>query len=139
MAEIIQVGPLRLEFLLSRHETDGSLDMFRVTVPPTAQMPIAHSHRDWEESFYGLEGVVTVTLEGEAREVGVGDSLFVPRGAVHNFHNASGAVAVFLSVLTPGVLGPGYFRELGAMLEGGKPDPAAMKAIMLRHGLIPAG
>ncbi|MDP9095902.1 MAG: cupin domain-containing protein [Pseudomonadota bacterium] len=138
MSEIIQVGPLRLEFLASKHETGGSLDMFRVTLPPTATMPIAHSHRDWEETFYGLVGVVTVTLEGESRLIGPGETLFVRRGAVHNFHNASDADATFLSVLTPGVLGPEYFRELAAALAGGVPDPALMRQIMARHGLIPA-
>lgn len=137
MSEIIQVGPLRLEFLASKDDTGGSLDLFRVTVPPTARMPIAHSHRDWEETFYGLEGVVTVMLEGVARAIGPGDSLFVRRGAVHNFYNDSGAAGVFLSVLTPGVLGPGYFRELGAAMANGAPDPGVMREIMLRHGLVP--
>jgi hypothetical protein len=36
------------------------------------------------------------------------------------------------------VLGPGYFREIAALLAGAAPDPAKMKAIMLRHGLHPA-
>jgi hypothetical protein len=36
------------------------------------------------------------------------------------------------------VLGPGYFREIAALLAEGAPDPAKMKAIMLRrHGLVP--
>jgi hypothetical protein len=40
--------------------------------------------------------------------------------------------------LTPGVLGPGYFREIAALLAGGAPDPVKMKEVMLRHGLHPA-
>jgi hypothetical protein len=36
------------------------------------------------------------------------------------------------------VLGPGYFREIAALAAGGAPDPAKMKAIMLRHRLHPA-
>jgi hypothetical protein len=43
-----------------------------------------------------------------------------------------------LCILTPGVLGPGYFREIAAVLAGGAPDPVKMKEIMLRHGLVPA-
>jgi hypothetical protein len=35
-------------------------------------------------------------------------------------------------------LGPQYFREMAALLSGGAPDPAEMKEIMLRYGLIPA-
>jgi hypothetical protein len=36
------------------------------------------------------------------------------------------------------VLGPGYFREVAALVAGGAPDPAKMKEVMLRHGLVPA-
>jgi hypothetical protein len=41
-------------------------------------------------------------------------------------------------VLTPGVLGPEYFREIAALVANGTPDPAAVKETMLRHGLVPA-
>ena len=43
--------------------------------------------------------------------------------------------------MTPGVLGPGYFRDLEAIVmaaAGGPPDPAAMVAVMRQHGLTPA-
>ena len=46
--------------------------------------------------------------------------------------------ATCLSVLTPGVLGPEYFRELANLVALGPPDEAAVRAIMLRHGLVPA-
>jgi len=138
VGEVIAVGPMRIEFILSKDETGGCLDMFRVIVPPSATMPVAHWHRDWEETLYGLEGAITVVLEGAARAIGPGDSVFVSRGAVHNFYNASDAVAIFLSVLTPGVLGPAYFREIGAAIGQGRPDPGVMREIMLRHGLVPA-
>jgi hypothetical protein len=35
------------------------------------------------------------------------------------------------------VLGPGYFREIAALVAEGAPDPAKLKDIMLRHGLVP--
>ena len=43
--------------------------------------------------------------------------------------------------MTPGILGPDYFREVAAVFEaaaGGPPDLAAIAAVMSRHGLIPA-
>ncbi|HJU31313.1 MAG TPA: hypothetical protein VJ740_07660 [Hyphomicrobiaceae bacterium] len=40
-------------------------------------------------------------------------------------------------MLTPGVLGPAYFREIASLLAAGAPDPAKMKDTMLRHGLVP--
>ena len=138
MTETIQLGAIRMEFLRSKHDTAGSLDMFRMTVGAGGQMPLPHYHRDWDETVYGLEGTLTFTVEGVSRAIGPGATLFIPRGKVHGFENGSGKDAVCLGVLTPGVLGPEYFRELAALVANGRPDPAAVKAIMLRHGLVPA-
>jgi quercetin dioxygenase-like cupin family protein len=138
MPELIRIGPLELRFLRSKYDTGGSLDMFEMVVPPTGRMPVPHYHRDWDETVYGLEGTVTFTVDGTAHAIGPGDTLFIPRGVVHGFDNRSGAVATCLSVLTPGVLGPDYFRELAALVAAGPPDAAKLREIMLRHGLVPA-
>ena len=58
---------------------------------------------------------------------------------VHGFRNESDEAASCLCILSPGVLGPGYFREIAGLLgAGGPPDPVAVKELMLRHGLVPA-
>ncbi len=137
MSQPIQIGLLRLEFLLSKHETAGSLDMFRMVVPPTGNMPVAHYHRDWDETVHGLEGTVTFTLEGTPHPIGPGETLFIRRGVVHGFDNPSGADATCLVVLTPGALGPEYFQEMAALVGKGKPDPQAIGAVMARYGLVP--
>ena len=138
MAEHIQVGTLGMEFLQNKHDTHGSLDQFVMTVPPGGEMPVAHYHKDWDKTAYGLTGTVTFTVDGMRHRVGPGDTLFIPRGVVHGFDNDSGAEARCLCTLTPGVLGPEYFRELGALIAKGPPDEAVAKDIMLRHGLVPA-
>ena len=138
MAETIRVGPLELRFLRTKHDTGGSLDLFEMTVPPTGRMPVPHHHRDWDETVYGLTGTVTFTVDGVPQPVGPGESLFIPRGVVHGFDNRSGVVATCLCVLTPGVLGPEYFREIAALAAAGPPDATKLREIMLRHGLIPA-
>ena len=138
MTETIQVGPLQLRFLRDKHETTGSLDMFEMTCPPEGQMPEAHHHRDWDETVYGLTGTITFTVEDRRVEVGPGETLFISRGAVHRFDNRSGAEATCLCVLTPGLLGPDYFRELGAYLARGQPERSRVREILLRHGLVPA-
>jgi quercetin dioxygenase-like cupin family protein len=138
MADEIRIGGLLLRFLRTKHDTAGALDMFEMTVQPNARMPVPHSHRDWEETVYGLAGTLTFTIAGDDVEIGPGDTAFIPRGVVHGFDNRSGAPATCLSVLTPGVLGPEYFRELAAAIASGQPDPAIMLGIMARHGLVPA-
>jgi quercetin dioxygenase-like cupin family protein len=137
MAETIRIGPLELRFLRDKHETGGSLDMFEMTVPPQARVPAPHYHRDWEETVYGLSGRLTFTIDGTPVEIGPGDHAFIPRGVVHGFRNHGSEPATCLSVLTPGVLGPEYFRELAALVAGGPPDPAALNEVMARYGLVP--
>ena len=68
----------------------------------------------------------------------LGQTLFIRRGVVHAFRSDGPEPAICLCILTAGVLGPGYFRELAKMAAAGAPDPAKVKEIMLRHGLVPA-
>ncbi|MBN8904661.1 MAG: FAD-dependent monooxygenase, partial [Rhodospirillales bacterium] len=135
--ETIEMGSLRLRFLRTKDQTKGSLDVFEMTVQPNGRMPVPHYHETWDETIYGLAGTTTWRIDGRDMTVGPGQTVFIPRGTVHGFRNETGAPASFLCVLTPGVLGPDYFREIAALLAGGAPDPAAMKQVMLRHGLVP--
>jgi quercetin dioxygenase-like cupin family protein len=104
-------------------------------------VPAAHSHDAYEETIYGLEGVLSWTLDGAKTGVGPGEVLFIPRGVVHRFDNDHGEDAKMLAIVSPGILGPEYFREMAAVVEaatGGPPDPAALAEVMRRHGLTPA-
>lgn len=137
MAETIRFAGLELRFLRSKEETGGSLDLFEMTVQPNARMPVPHYHEGWEETVYGLTGTTTWRVDGSDVALRPGETVFIRRGIVHGFRNDTAEPATCLCVLTPGVLGPGYFRELAALVAGGAPDPARVKEIMLRHGLVP--
>ena len=107
-------------------------------MPAGTKVAAGHSHDGYEETIYGLEGVLTWTVEGTSIDVGPGKALLIPRGAVHQFDNTSESDAKALAVVTPGVLGPDYFREVAAILKaaaGGPPDSAALDEVMRRHGL----
>jgi quercetin dioxygenase-like cupin family protein len=139
--EEIKIGQLAIRFLLQGKASGGSVAVFEFDVPAGAKVPIAHSHDGYEETIYGLDGVLTWTVEGRKTELGLGEVLCIPRGAVHRFDNVHTANAKMLAIVTPGILGPDYFREIAAVAKaaaGGPPDPAAIVAIMRRHGLTPA-
>jgi quercetin dioxygenase-like cupin family protein len=138
--EHIRIGQLAIRFLLDGAATRGALAMFEFDVPARARVPVAHSHDGYEETIYGLQGVLTWTVAGRVHNVGPGEVLCIPRGAVHRFDNTGDAAATMLAIVTPGVLSPDYFRELAALVgaAGGPPDTSAIVAVMRRHGLTPA-
>jgi len=138
LGELIRVGPIEVRFRLEAAQTGGSLTMFEFLVPRGVRVPAPHSHEAFEETVYGLEGVNCWTVDGRKVEVGPGDVLFIRRGSVHQFVNLGTADSRTLSVITPGLLGPDYFRELGEVVNGGgPPDLRQVMAVMQRHGLRP--
>ena len=139
MKEIIRVGQIEIKFLLEAAETNGTLAAFEFTVPAGAKVPMPHSHKHYDETIYGLEGVTTFTVNGKAVDIGPGESCFIPRGAVHGFTNLKDVRAKSLAVVTPALIGPDFFKEVAAIVNaGGPPDVARMMAIMAKHGLEPA-
>src|SRR6059058_5916313 len=129
MREEIKVGQMTIRFLLESQQSAGSVAVFEFDVPAGAKVAAAHSHDGYEETIYGLDGVLTWTVEGTACDVGPGEALFIPRGAVHHFDNTRDAGAKALAIVTPGVLRPDFFREVAAVLDaaaGGPPDRAAL-------------
>ena len=140
-SEEIKVGQVTVRFVVEGEQSAGSVAVFEFDVPAGAKVPAAHSHDGYEETVYGLEGVMTWTVDGTPTKLRPGEALFIPRGVVHRFDNTSDADAKGLAILTPGVLSPRFFREVGALLEaaaGGPPDLAALGAVMRSHGLTPA-
>jgi quercetin dioxygenase-like cupin family protein len=140
MAEDIQVGPLAIRFLIDGEASPGSATVFEFTVPAGSRVPVPHSHDAYEETIYGLDGELTWTVDDEEIGVAPGQAICIPRGVVHGFENRGTVDARALAVVTPGVLGPEYFRDLRAVVEAaaGPPDPAAIAEVMQRHGLTPA-
>ena len=139
--EEIKVGAMTIRFVIEGEQSAGSIAAFEFDVPAGAMLPSPHSHDGYDETIYGLEGVVTWTIEGTPTDVGPGETLFIPRGAVHHFDNSGDVDAKQLAIITPGILGPDFFREVAAILDsaaGGPPDVVAIAEVMRRHGLTPA-
>jgi quercetin dioxygenase-like cupin family protein len=138
-AATIQLGPIRVHFLVDADASGGSVTVFECLVSAEAKVPVPHSHDAFEETIYGLEGVCTWTIDGQPHEIGPGESVCIRRGQVHGFENHGNADTKFLAIATPGVFGPRYFQDVAELLAtGGQPDPAAIGAVMRRHGLSPA-
>src|SRR5215468_10504810 len=133
--EIIRLGQIEVQFRMDAAQTGGAFTMFEFRVPVAARVPLPHSHESFDETVFGLDGVITWTVSGELVSVGSGDVLFIARGKVHGFDNRGPVPARALSIITPGRLGPTFFQEIGVIVNaGGPPDIARIALVMQRHG-----
>ena len=138
--EEITIGALTVRPRVEPDQSDRSVAIHEFEVPADAGLPLAHSHDAYEETIYGLVGTVTFTIEGTPTDIGPGEAVCIPRGAVHSFANNGEVDATALAIITPGILGADYFREVAAIVAaaaGGPPDLTAIGEVMRRHGLTP--
>ncbi len=137
--ETIKIGPLGIHFLLTGDDSGGSASVFEVFVPVGQKLAApAHTNNAYEEVIYGVTGVLTWTVDGTPIEVGPGQALCIPRGAVHRFDNFGSEDVKQLAVITPAIMGPAYFREAAEVIGaagGGPPDRAKMMDVFRRHGM----
>jgi quercetin dioxygenase-like cupin family protein len=136
--ETIKAGQIIIDFLLEASDTNGSVAMFEFTVPAGAKVPLPHYHEHYDETIYGLSGILTFTVDGKAIDIAPGETCFIPRGAVHGFDNLKQNDAKALTVITPALLGPIFFKEVAEIVNaGGPPDLGKLGSVMAKHGLIP--
>jgi glyoxylate utilization-related uncharacterized protein len=88
-----------------------------------------------EEIIYVLEGKLRYTVDGETKDLNVGESMTTPKGSVHAFSNPFDVMAKALVVLSPDV-GAQYFRDVASLIgAGGPPNIKAIEEVMNRYGL----
>jgi quercetin dioxygenase-like cupin family protein len=91
-------------------------------------------HSKTSDSFYVLEGVLTVQVGDEKRELGPGEYVLAPPGVVHAFSNDTDSEVRILGVQSPAGF-EGYFRELAQLLASGDFDPAVADEIGSRYDI----
>jgi quercetin dioxygenase-like cupin family protein len=137
--ESIKIGPLGIRCLLTGDDSSGSVSVFEILVPVGQKLEAPpHKNDAYEEILYGIEGVLTWTIDGTTIEVGPGQALCIPRGTVHRFDNLGSEDVKQLVVISPAIMGPAYFREAAEVIAaaaGGPPDRAKMMDVFRRHGM----
>lgn len=89
----------RMTIKASGAETGGSFAQLE-TVDPRGTATPMHVHRNEDESFYVLEGEVSLLVDGERIDLCAGDYAFAPRGTTHAYIVRS-QQARMLTTLTP--------------------------------------
>jgi mannose-6-phosphate isomerase-like protein (cupin superfamily) len=123
--------------LVDGETTAGALDLVEVEARE-GDMPPLHVHHDTDETFYVLEGEVSLHLPGGSVTLGAGESFFAPRGVPHVYRVESER-ARMLAVGTPAGFAD-FVREVSDGPEGdGFPprgrehDPARLAEVAARH------
>lgn len=122
------------DYLLTGDTSGGDLGLYRWNMGPRQGGPDPHIHKAISESFYVLDGTVTLHDGGRWREASVGDFVFVPPGGVHGFRNDTDAPASFLILFAPGAAREAYFEGLRHIADTGeKPSAEEMAEFFLAH------
>lgn len=69
---------------------------------PSGMSTAPHYHPRTEEIYYILEGAGVVIVDGDMRNVGPGDAIAIPPGAVHRITTTSNTPLRFLCCCSPG-------------------------------------
>lgn len=81
----------------------------KVIVQLPGQRNPLHYHKRKDETFHVLHGVLDVEIEGQHRTLHPGDSLWVPRGILHGFESATGAI--FEEISTHAERGDSFYND----------------------------
>lgn len=104
-------------------ETGSSISVVDAVLPSGKATPL-HVHPDFEESFYVIEGVILLHVDGVDHRVTAGATYTVRRGTPHAFAVVSDG-AHLLVLMTPGG-GEQFFIEVGEPARTRElPPPAA--------------
>ena len=118
--------------------TNGEYGLLESWIPVGASPPLHVHHRE-DETFWVIEGALTIRCGAETYQARAGSYIFLPRGVPHTFRVDGDAPARMLTLLTPGG-GEAFFVEGGRPAERatlapeGPPDLASLQRVAHKFG-----
>lgn len=94
-------GSPSFRYLFSAEQLGSRAEMMAVITLQPGESVGVHPHETNGEAYVILEGAATVTEDGAARELHVGDAEFCADGHTHSIRNHTDAVTRFLAVILP--------------------------------------
>lgn len=137
-AEFINFGVETIRILEDGSHTGHRVGLVEASLPPGSPGPPQHIHREHDETFFVLSGMVRFISGTEQLDLPAGNLLTAPIGTPHTFSNPDqNQPATMLCTVTPDRY-INYFRELGTLAagsEGAYPD--AILDVMSRYATEP--
>lgn len=134
--EQLQIGAASAEIKATAGTTGGHFSLSETTLPAGGPGPAPHQHEGMHDSFYVLDGTLTLHIGDELVDGPPGTFATIPPGVVHTFSNRSGGPVRFLNLNAPGGW-EAYLRDLAAAMPAeGPPEPSAMAQIAAAHDVV---
>jgi quercetin dioxygenase-like cupin family protein len=125
-------GAVRTEIHLASADTGGAFCLL-IDEPPAGWSLPAHRHSGEAETIHVLEGAFEIEVDGTRSQLGAGDTIHIPQGAVHSGSNVGAQTGRRLILFSPAGL-ERFFLEAGSPTPEEEIDPAAALACATRHG-----
>ena len=127
---LLELGPNRLLMKAEVGDGDGTFYLGEMTLAEFPGPP-PHVHERHLDSFFVLDGTLTLRLGEETVQAAAGSYAYVPPGNVHTF--SSGGSVRALNVMAPA----GFEQYLKEAAAAGTADPAELAAIASRYDFRP--
>jgi len=125
-------GGVRTEIHLTGEDTGGAFCLF-VDEPPAGWALPAHRHSNEAETIHILDGEFVVEIDGEARRLRAGETVHVPKGAIHSSANVGGHGGRRVVLFSPAGM-ERFFLEAGVPTADTEIDLRGALASAVRHG-----
>jgi mannose-6-phosphate isomerase-like protein (cupin superfamily) len=127
--EALAIGPSTLLMKARGSDGDGTLYFGEATLGPGFPGPRPHFHERHVDSFFVLDGTLTLRLGDDITEAPAGSYAVVPPGNAHTFSNPGEGTVRVLNIMAPG----GFEQYLEEAAAAGQADPAALAEIASRY------
>ncbi len=118
---------LRTWIKADRKRTGGNFSLIEQIIPAGFESPW-HVHNTEDESFYVIEGSVTILVNGTTVKLGTGGYAFGPRGVPHGFRVEGDGPARILLMTTGGDFAD--FIAESSVAADAPPSPPDMEKLM---------
>lgn len=128
--QVVAIGAVTLQYLVTRHESDGAFHEMRAIYEPGSPSPPTHLHPHQTEIFQVEEGALRFVIDGIEHVVGSGASIVVEPGQIHTVRNENDDRPAVARWRTEPALATGEFFEALAVAKN---DLGQVLGVVRRH------
>jgi quercetin dioxygenase-like cupin family protein len=125
-------GGVRTEIQLTGEDTGGAFCLLVDQPPPGWSLP-AHRHGNEAETIHIVEGTFEMVLDGRRSRLSAGDTIHVPRGAIHSSANVGEHPGRRVVLFSPAGM-ERFFEHAGTTDADAEVDLRAVLASAIGHG-----